>query len=129
MRMSLTRTSGRRRSNSVNASSGEATATTLAPASSSTRVSSRRTPRSSSTTRMRRPLSMRRAYQRAGEIEMIDAEFLVELQRSPEALLAEYELNADERATILQALARLTKLPSGQRRHEFHNALIRRVST
>ncbi len=60
---------------------------------------------------------------------MIDPDFLVELQRAPEALLAEYELNADERATILQALARLTKLPSGQRRHEFHNALIRRVST
>ena len=60
---------------------------------------------------------------------MIDPDFLVELQRSPDALLAQYELNEDERATILQALARLTKTPAGQRRHEFRNALIRRVST
>ena len=60
---------------------------------------------------------------------MIDPDFLMELQRSPETLLAEYELNADERATILQALARLVETPAGQRRHEFRSALIRRVST
>ncbi len=60
---------------------------------------------------------------------MIDPDFLMELQRSPETLLAEYELNADERATILTALARLAKTPAGQRRHEFRSALIRRVST
>lgn len=60
---------------------------------------------------------------------MIDPDFLMELQRSPESLLAEYELNADERATILQALARLAETPAGQRRHEFRSALIRRVST
>ncbi len=60
---------------------------------------------------------------------MIDPDFLVELQSSPATLLAEYELNDDERATILQALARLAKMPARQRRHEFQNALIRRVST
>ncbi|PYM36828.1 MAG: hypothetical protein DME15_02655 [Candidatus Rokuibacteriota bacterium] len=60
---------------------------------------------------------------------MIDPDFLVELQSSPATLLAEYELNDDERATILQALARLAKTPARQRRHEFQNALIRRVST
>jgi hypothetical protein len=60
---------------------------------------------------------------------MIDPDFLVELQSSPDTLLAEYELNEDERATILQALARLAKTPARQRRHEFQNALIRRVST
>ncbi len=60
---------------------------------------------------------------------MIDPDFLLELQRSPAALLAHYELNEDERATILQALARLATTPDGQRRHEFRNALIRRVST
>ncbi len=60
---------------------------------------------------------------------MIDPEFLAELQRAPDALLAQYELTADERATLLQALARLAKTPAGQRRHEFRNALIRRVAT
>ncbi len=60
---------------------------------------------------------------------MIDPDFLVELQRAPEELLAQYELNDDERATILQALTRLTETPAGQRHHEFRNALIRRVST
>lgn len=60
---------------------------------------------------------------------MIDPDFLIELQRSPETHLAAYELKDDERATILAALARLAKTPAGQRHHEFRNALIRRVST
>jgi hypothetical protein len=60
---------------------------------------------------------------------MIDPDFLIELQRSPDVLLAQYELKDDERATILQALARLAQMPAGQRRHAFQNALIRRVST
>lgn len=60
---------------------------------------------------------------------MIDPDFLIELQSSPDTLLAQYELNETERATILQALARLAKTPAGQRHHEFRNALIRRVST
>jgi hypothetical protein len=60
---------------------------------------------------------------------MVDPDFLVELVRSPTALLADYELNDDERATILQALARLAKTPSDRRRHEFRNALLRRVAT
>ena len=60
---------------------------------------------------------------------MIDADFLVELQRSPDVLLAQYELNDDERATILQALARLSTTPAGQRRHAFRNTLMRRVAT
>jgi len=60
---------------------------------------------------------------------MIDPEFLAELQRSPDALLAQYQLTDAERATIQQALDRLAKTPAGLRRHEFHNALIRRVAT
>ncbi len=60
---------------------------------------------------------------------MSDPDFLVELQRSPDALLAQYELSDDERATILQALARLAKAPAGQHRHAFRNALLRRVAT
>ena len=60
---------------------------------------------------------------------MVDPDFLLELQGSPNALLADYELSDDERATILRALARLVKSPAGQRRHEFRNALLRRVAT
>jgi hypothetical protein len=55
---------------------------------------------------------------------MIDPEFLAELQRAPEPLLAEYELSDAERATVQQALARLAKTPSSQRRHEFRSSLI-----
>ena len=60
---------------------------------------------------------------------MIDPEFLVELQRAPDALLAQYQLSDAERAKIQQALDRLATTPAGRHRHEFHNALIRRVST
>jgi hypothetical protein len=60
---------------------------------------------------------------------MVDPDFLVELQRSPSPLLAQYELSDAERATILQALVRLAKTPARQRLHEFRNALLRRVAT
>jgi hypothetical protein len=60
---------------------------------------------------------------------MVDRDFLVELQRSPDALLAQYDLSDAERATIRQALVRLAKTPAGQRRHEFRNSLLRRVAT
>lgn len=60
---------------------------------------------------------------------MIDPDFLAELQRAPDALLAQYELTDEERATILQALARLATTPAGQRRHEFRSTLLRRVAT
>jgi len=60
---------------------------------------------------------------------MIDPEFLAELQRAPEPLLAEYELSDAERATVRQAFTRLVKTPSSQRRHEFRSTLISRVAT
>ena len=60
---------------------------------------------------------------------MIDPEFLAQLQRSPEPLLAEYELSDAERATVQRALERLAKSPSSERRHEFHSSLISRVAT
>jgi hypothetical protein len=60
---------------------------------------------------------------------MIDADFLADLQRSPEAVLAQYELNDDERRTVLGALARLAKTPAAQRAQEFRTALLRRVAT
>jgi hypothetical protein len=60
---------------------------------------------------------------------MIDADFLAELQRAPETILAHYELNDDERATVLGALARLAATPAGQRVQVLSTALIRRVAT
>ncbi len=60
---------------------------------------------------------------------MIDPEFLAELLRAPETLLAEYQLSDAERATVQQALARLAKTPSNERRHQFRSSLISRVAT
>ena len=60
---------------------------------------------------------------------MIDADFLAELQRAPETVLAGYELNDAERATVLGALARLASTPAGHRAQILSTALIRRVAT
>jgi hypothetical protein len=60
---------------------------------------------------------------------MIDPEFLAELQRSPEPLLAQYELSEAERATVRQALVRLAATPASERRRQFRSSLIRRVAT
>jgi hypothetical protein len=59
---------------------------------------------------------------------MIDPDFLEDLRRAPELLLAEYELSDDERAAVRQALDRLDAAPT-RRAHEFRNALLRRVAT
>ena len=60
---------------------------------------------------------------------MIDPDFLADLQRSPETVLAQYELNDDERRTVLGAIARLAAAPAGERAQAFRSALIRRVAT
>jgi hypothetical protein len=60
---------------------------------------------------------------------MIDPEFVADLQRTPDSILAEYELTEDERATVLGALARLGQAPAGQRAAALRTALIRRVAT
>jgi hypothetical protein len=60
---------------------------------------------------------------------MIDPDFLARLQRAPGVVLSEYELTADERATVEQALARLIQTPPSQRAHALRNALLRRVAT
>ena len=60
---------------------------------------------------------------------MIDPEFLAELQRTPEPLLAQYELSDAERAIVELALARLTQTPASERRRQFRNTLISRVAT
>ncbi len=60
---------------------------------------------------------------------MTDPEFLVDLQRSPQTVLAQYELAEDERAAVLKALARLADAPASQRGPALHAALLRRVAT
>ena len=60
---------------------------------------------------------------------MIDPDFLADLQRSPDTVLAEYELSPDERSTVLGALARLGQAPARERAQAFRSALIRRVAT
>jgi hypothetical protein len=60
---------------------------------------------------------------------MIDPDFLADLQRSPEPILAQYDLNEQERSTVLGALARLAQTPKPQRAQAFQSALIRRVAT
>jgi len=60
---------------------------------------------------------------------MIDPDFLADLQKSPDTVLSQYELSADERTTVLGALARLAKAPARERAQAFRTALIRRVAT
>lgn len=60
---------------------------------------------------------------------MIDPDFLADLQKSPDTVLSQYELSADERTTVLGALARLGKAPARERAQAFRTALIRRVAT
>jgi hypothetical protein len=60
---------------------------------------------------------------------MIDPDFLADLQRTPEAVLAQYELNDDERRTVLGAIARLATAPAADRAQALRSALIRRVAT
>jgi hypothetical protein len=60
---------------------------------------------------------------------MIDPDFLADLQKSPDVVLAQYELTADERSTVLGAIARLDKAPVRERAQAFRSALIRRVAT
>jgi adenylate kinase len=60
---------------------------------------------------------------------MIDPDFLAELQKSPDEILAQYELDDTERRTVLGALARLGQTSARERAAAFHSALIRRVAT
>ena len=60
---------------------------------------------------------------------MIDPDFLADLQKTPDIVLAQYELSADERSTVLAAIARLAQAPVRERAQAFRSALIRRVAT
>ena len=60
---------------------------------------------------------------------MVDSDFLADLQRAPDAILAQYELSDDERAAIQTALVRLTDTPLNQRALVLRSTLLRRVAT
>jgi len=60
---------------------------------------------------------------------MIDPEFLADLQKAPDDLLAQYALSDEERATIKTALTRLADTPPQQRAVVLRTALLRRVAT
>ena len=60
---------------------------------------------------------------------MVDADFVAELQQTPEAVLARYELSDDEREAILNAVVRLTRTPPLQREQALRSALLRRLAT
>ena len=60
---------------------------------------------------------------------MIDPEFLADLQRAPDTVLAKFQLTADETKAVRHALLHLAQTPAHKRAHELHTALIRRVAT
>jgi hypothetical protein len=60
---------------------------------------------------------------------MIDPEFLADLERSPDTVLAQFRLSDEESKAVRRALVHLTKTPPSKRARELHSALIRRVAT
>ena len=60
---------------------------------------------------------------------MIDPEFLQALVRDPGAVLADYQLSAEERALVLQAIAKLSLAPESQQARAFQTALVKRWAT
>ena len=60
---------------------------------------------------------------------MIDPEFMADLERSPDTVLAQFQLTADETTAVRRALRRLAQTPAHKRAQDLHSALIRRVAT
>ncbi|MBI4589908.1 MAG: hypothetical protein HY725_13820 [Candidatus Rokubacteria bacterium] len=60
---------------------------------------------------------------------MIDPDFLQALVRDPYTVLADYELSAEERTSVLQAIAKLTLTPRPQQARAFQTALVKRLAT
>jgi hypothetical protein len=60
---------------------------------------------------------------------MIDQQFLATLVRDPAAVLAEYELSADERAAILQAASRRGEESDRERARALQVVLMKRWAT
>ena len=60
---------------------------------------------------------------------MIDKGFIVELVRDPETVLADYELSAEERAAIMQAVGRTTSASDRERARALQVVLMKRWAT
>jgi len=60
---------------------------------------------------------------------MIDPDFLAELVRAPEVVLARYSLSEEERAAVLKAVAKLASSPSHQHAQALKTALVKRLAT
>jgi hypothetical protein len=60
---------------------------------------------------------------------MVDPEFMADLERAPDRVLAQFQLNADEISAVRLALDHLAHTPPHKRAGELHTALIRRVAT
>jgi hypothetical protein len=60
---------------------------------------------------------------------MIDKEFIVALVRDPHTLLADYELSAEERAAIMQAVGRTTSTSEQERTRALQVVLMKRWAT
>jgi hypothetical protein len=60
---------------------------------------------------------------------MIDADFLDQLRKAPETVLAGYELSAEEKVLVTKALSRLSHATTPQQIDELKIDLLRRVST
>jgi hypothetical protein len=60
---------------------------------------------------------------------MIDKEFIAELVRDPGRVLAEYDLSADERAAIMQAVGRTTNVSERERARALQTVMMKRWAT
>ena len=60
---------------------------------------------------------------------MIDKAFIVELVRDPQTVLADYELSAEERAAIMQAVGRTTSASDRERARALQVVLMKRWAT
>lgn len=60
---------------------------------------------------------------------MIDPEFLQALVGDPGAVLADYQLSVEERALVLQAIAKLSLTPQRRQAHAFQAAVVKRLAT
>ena len=60
---------------------------------------------------------------------MIDKDFLTELLRDPLTILADFELSAEERAAIMQAVGRSGNVSDRERARELQGVLMKRWAT
>jgi hypothetical protein len=60
---------------------------------------------------------------------MVDPEFVAEIQRTPEAILGQYDLTDEELTAVRQALERLGDTPPTRRANALRTVLLKRVAT